>query len=778
MAMTYQAPVEQGTLFTVAGTGVQAYSGDHGPATEAALYEPHGVVRDDGFAGAAGASGAAVEGVLYVADSVNRRVRRVDAHGVITTVAGTGDPGGSGDRGPAVEARLTKPTALALDRAGNLYIADTEDHRVRRVSPDGTITTVAGNGEPGSDGDGKDPAEARVGHPTGLAVDRAGALYIAHRDGSANSRVRKVTRPGGTIETLAGGGPRPDDGIPATEASLSFAEGIAVDDAGDLYIAQRDSYAGRVRKVAASDGTITTVAGQRDGGADFREGGIAVETRLNSPCAVVVDGAGDLLIADAGYDRVCRVTPDGLIHTVAGNGRRGYAGENVVARTTTLSMPYGLALDGDGNVYIGERGNNRVREVAGAVPPTPPPVDLRGVVCEPHFVWVGQEFELGVWVENCGSAPVDGGDITVTLTLADGLVPVAGGSSPLVRTFPGQPLLPHVGTLDGTFTVVAPEGTPEGVYRCTARIHYSGTPDFRDLVYPLAVKVSEPRHPDDETGLDIRQEGTTSAAPGHDSTIDVVCRASHDQPINPGRITLTFDAPTGFVFIDFPHEPTRRYLGGGPAEPLADHSFDRDGTRLVVRDEPHVNTVPSDSHPLLYSLPVRALPGAAGGTHADGLATFGKHPPVPLEATVTAGAANETALRVHRTSMPQVAAGRTADLEVEIRSLGDRPVNPGPLDLHFTAPTGFVFTGTAAYRYPEVGPKASGDLQGRIEDEGRTLVVTSTPHLNNGTTDQGALTYRLGIRALPDAAPGLRSDDGGLLIGRLAPVPLSARVEE
>lgn len=723
MAMTYQAPVEQGTIFTVAGTGVQAYSGDHGPATEAALYEPHGVVRDDGFAGAAGTAGAggtAVEGVLYVADSVNRRVRRVDAHGVITTVAGTGDPGGSGDRGPAVEARLTKPTALALDRAGNLYIADTEDHRVRRVSPDGTITTVAGNGEPGSDGDGKDPAEARVGHPTGLAVDRAGALYIA----------------------------------------------------------QRDSYAGRVRKVAASDGTITTVAGQRDGGADFREGGIAVETRLNSPCAVVVDGAGDLLIADAGYDRVCRVTPDGLIHTVAGNGRRGYAGENVVARTTTLSMPYGLALDGDGNVYIGERGNNRVREVAGAVPPTPPPVDLRGVVCEPHFVWVGQEFELGVWVENCGSAPVDGGDITVTLTLADGLVPVAGGSSPLVRTFPGQPLLPHVGTLDGTFTVVAPEGTPEGVYRCTARIHYSGTPDFRDLVYPLAVKVSEPRYPDDETGLDIRQEGTTSAAPGHDSTIDVVCRASHDQPIKPGRITLTFDAPTGFVFIDFPHEPTRRYLGGGPAEPLPDHSFDRDGTRLVVRDEPHVNTVPSDSHPLLYSLPVRALPGAAGGTHADGLATFGKHPPVPLEATVTAGAANETALRVHRTSMPQVAAGRTTDLEVEIRSLGDRPVNPGPLDLHFTAPTGFVFTGTAAYRYPEVGPKASGDLQGRLEDEGRTLVVTSTPHLNNGTTDQGALTYRLGIRALPDAAPGLRSDDGGLLIGRLAPVPLSARVEE
>ncbi|WP_344518159.1 hypothetical protein [Streptomyces rectiviolaceus] len=635
--MTTRAPVTQGTIFTVAGTGVQAFSGDDGPATEAALYEPHGVVRDDRDSPSPGTSPGTGGGTLYVADSVNRRVRRVDAHGVITTVAGTGDPGGSGDGGPATEARLTKPTALAMDRAGNLYIADTEDHRVRRVSPDGTITTVAGTGEPGCDGDGKDPAQARVGHPTGLAVDRAGALYIAHRDGSANSRVRRVTRPGGTIETVAGGGPRPDDGIAATDASLSFAEGIAVDDDGNLYIAERDSYAGRVRKVNASDGTITTVAGQRDGGGDFREGGVAVETRLNSPCAVAVDGAGDLLVADAGYDRVCRVTPDGLIHTVAGNGRRGYAGENVVARTTPLSMPHGLALDRDGNVYIGERGNNRVREVAGAVRPTPPPVDLRGVVVDPYFVQTGQEFDLGVWVENRGSAPVDGRDITVTLTLADGLVPVAGGPSPLVRTFPGQRLLPQVGALDGRFTVVTPEGTPEGVYRCTARIHYSGAPDFNDLVYPLAVKVSEPFAPSDETGLDIRQEGTTAAAPGHDSTIDVVCRASHDQPVKPGRILLTFDAPTDFVFVDFPHAPTRTYLGGGPAEPLSTYSIDNGGARIVVTDEPHVNTGPSDRYPLLYSLPVRVLPGAAAGTHADGLATFGRHLPVPLEATVTAG---------------------------------------------------------------------------------------------------------------------------------------------
>ena len=269
--------------------------GDGGPATEAHLDAPEGLAFD----------GA---GNLYIADAYNHRVRKVDAFtGVITTVAGTGRPtwddrrlsgpgGYSGDGGPATKAQLDFPADLAFDATGNLYIADRHNHRVRKVDArTGVITTVAGTGVQGFSGDGGPATEAQFGYPEGLAIDCAGNLYIAD---AYNHRVRKVDAFTGVITTVAGtgeiahGGYRSDvldeDGGPATEAEIA-PKGLAFDGAGDLYIA--DMYHDRVRKVDAFTGVITTVAGTGEVGFDWSA------DRLTSPVGLAFDGAGNLYLS-------------------------------------------------------------------------------------------------------------------------------------------------------------------------------------------------------------------------------------------------------------------------------------------------------------------------------------------------------------------------------------------------------------------------------------------------------------------------------------------------
>ncbi|MGH8896178.1 MAG: NHL repeat-containing protein [Egibacteraceae bacterium] len=294
-----------GTITTVAGTGVQGFSGDGGPATAANLYYPYGVTVD-------------TDGTLYIAEWGNNRVRKVNSSGTITTVAGTGTQGFSGDSGPATAANLSGPDGVAIAADGNLYITEVileeDNHRVRKVDHSGTIITVAGTGIRGFSGDGGPATAANLFSPIGVAVTTDGALYIADAD---NCRVRKVDY-SGTIITVAGTGTCgfSGDGGPATAANLDNPADIAVTADGTLYIADSSNH--RVRKVDLS-GTITTVAGTGTQGFSG-DRGPATAANLSGPDGVAIAADGTLYIADSSNHRVRKVDPSGIITTVAGRG--------------------------------------------------------------------------------------------------------------------------------------------------------------------------------------------------------------------------------------------------------------------------------------------------------------------------------------------------------------------------------------------------------------------------------------------------------------------------
>ncbi|MGO9094120.1 MAG: hypothetical protein ACLQGV_02765 [Bryobacteraceae bacterium] len=338
-----------GVLTRVAGSSTGwGYSGDGGPATNAQLSNPAGVAVDG-------------SGNLYIADTYNSVIRKVAAAtGIITTVAGNGTYGFSGDGGQAASAELSEPAAVAVDGSGNIYIADNYQ-RIRKVAaPTGIITTVAGNGSGGYSGDGGPATSAQLSGPTGVAVDAAGNIYIADY---WNQRIRKVTVATGIITTAAGNGTQgySGDGGPATSAQLNYPWGVSVDAGGDLYIS--DQYNGRIRKVAAT-GTITTVAG--GGGAYPGDGGLATSASLSSPLGAAMDGSGNLYIADDGNCRIRRVAAaTGIITTAAGNGGN-FSGDGGPATSAQLWMPFGMAVDGSGNLYIPDLYNRRVRKVAAA----------------------------------------------------------------------------------------------------------------------------------------------------------------------------------------------------------------------------------------------------------------------------------------------------------------------------------------------------------------------------------------------------------------------------
>jgi sugar lactone lactonase YvrE len=348
-----------GLIMTIAGNGISGDRGDGGPATSARLM----------------VGGCAVDsaGNLYIADLY--RVRMINTAGMISTVAGTGTPGYGGDGGSATAALLFCFDGIAVDAKGNLFIADASNNRVRRVTPDGIITTVAGNGASGKAGDGGPATAAQLEHPQGVAVDAKGNLYIAD---SNNHRIRKVA-PNGIISSIVGGGPgegrEAGDGRPALQGVVISPISVALDAKGNLFIASWFRH--RIRKVSL-DGIISTVAG--DGISGYRgDGGPATSARLASPFGVAVDGSGNLFIADSYNQRIRKVTPNGIINSIAGDGSAGFFGDGGPARLARFQNPTSVAVDGAGNVYVGDMGNRRIRRitptgvmttVAGVGPPT------------------------------------------------------------------------------------------------------------------------------------------------------------------------------------------------------------------------------------------------------------------------------------------------------------------------------------------------------------------------------------------------------------------------
>ena len=340
-----------GIITTIVGDGSEFFSGDGGPATAAALgFSPRGVAADQ-------------EGNIIIGDSNNNRLRQVDAATqVITTIAGTGGFGFSGDGGPAEAAELALPTAVAVAPDGKIYFADTGNNRIRQIDTLGVVNTVAGNGENTFFGEGTSAIEAAFADPFDVTVDPDGNLIIAD---SSNSRIRKVDLETDIVTTVAGGADPADglgDGLLATEAALENPYGVAVDAAGNIYIA--DTTKERVRKVAAIDGVITTLAGIGPPDSDaLGDGGPATLATFSATGEIAIDAAGNLYIADTSNSRIRRVDRStGQITTLAG-GRFGSFGDGELAIDAALSDPEGVAVDRDGNVFIAGTGNHRIRRV-------------------------------------------------------------------------------------------------------------------------------------------------------------------------------------------------------------------------------------------------------------------------------------------------------------------------------------------------------------------------------------------------------------------------------
>ncbi len=341
-------------ITTVAGSGIATYAGDGILATNASLNGPQNVAFD-------------ASGNLYISDSANNRIRRVDINGIITTVAGNGIPAYAGDDGPATSSSINAPSDLALDAHGSLFFADTGNSRIRKIDANGMITTVMGNGVAGYTGDGGPATNASITAPTGVAFDAAGNFYFAD---SSQQCVRKVDT-NGIITTVAGGGNPSGDftGGPyaSNNAALYSPAGIVFDRLGDLYIA--DTANNRVRKVTPNN-LITTVAGIGAGGNYASgDGGAATNASVNYPSGLAFDASGNLYIS-AGYNNndIRKIDKKGIITTVAGAGNGSYAdgaysGDGGPAANASLNSPHGLAFDAVGNLYIADWGNDRIREV-------------------------------------------------------------------------------------------------------------------------------------------------------------------------------------------------------------------------------------------------------------------------------------------------------------------------------------------------------------------------------------------------------------------------------
>lgn len=354
----------QDVIISVAGKTTEGYTGDSGRAVNCLLHWPESVALDK-------------IGNLYIADADNNVIRKISAaNGMITTVvgsgfeAGTGTGGYSGDGGAATAAKLFYPSGVAFDTSGNMYIADCYNHRVRMVNTSGVISTFAGNGSRGYTGDGAAAGSAQLDSPARVATDRFGNVYIADQGNNAIRQVNSAL----VINTFAGTGTAgfAGDGGAANAALLSSPRDMAADTAGVVYIA--DYANSRIRKVDLT-GTISTYAGILYPGYSG-DGGAATAANIFEPSGIVADDSGNIFFSDFANQRIRAVSAAGIITSLAGNGSPGYSGDGGVAPAAEIYFPQGLAVDRNHGIFFADKANNRIRYLSKtlAVPQVSPEV--------------------------------------------------------------------------------------------------------------------------------------------------------------------------------------------------------------------------------------------------------------------------------------------------------------------------------------------------------------------------------------------------------------------
>lgn len=334
------------TITTVAGNGIGGYGGDTGSPSLAQLFSPTYVALD-------------THGNIFIADFRNSVIRKIQAPGIIVTIAGTGIAGYSGDGGAATNAKLGSPIGIAIDNSDNIFITDLDNNVIRKIHPSGIITTTAGTGSAGYSGDGGVATAAKLASPYGIVTDEDNNILFSD---AGNKVVRKISS-SGVITTIAGCGTLgySGDGGPATDAKLSYPQFLAIHPkTKELYIA--DHANSTVRKIN-TDGTIATVAGIGGSPGNSGDGGSAISARLNSPYGLCFDTSGNLYIADILAHVIRKVNPTGIISTIAGTGVAGYNGEDNLATNTQLKGPSCGAFDKWGNLYFTDVYGHRVQRI-------------------------------------------------------------------------------------------------------------------------------------------------------------------------------------------------------------------------------------------------------------------------------------------------------------------------------------------------------------------------------------------------------------------------------
>jgi hypothetical protein len=530
-----------GNISTIAGTGTSGCTGSGVAATSATMKLPTGVKVD-------------ASGNVYIADQTCATVRKITAStGVITTIAGNGTNGYSGDGSAATSAELDNPSDVAIDSSGNIYIADYSNNRVRKVNTSGVISTYAGTGTWGYSGDGGQATSAKLATPSGVALDSSGNLYIADFE---NKRIRKVST-SGVITTVAGNGTGGDtgDGAAATSAEINGAEFLAVDGSANIYFA--DQYDDVVRKVTASTGYISTVAGQKDVPGSSGDGGAATSAELNVPMGVAVDSLGNLLISDQDNYKIRMVNSSGTISTIAGTGTKGYSGDGGAATSAKLSTMYGLGVDASANLYITDAGNYRIR-VVGRSSSLPTPTLTLTSSLNPSTYLQSVTFTATISPAVSGSITFyDGSTSLGSGTISSGTATLStsaltAGSHSITASWPGNgsygpvtssPLTQVVNKVTPTLSLtssVNPSTYGQSVtFTATANISLSGTVTFYNGGTSIGTSsISGTSTTFSTSTLPVGTDSITASWPG-DSNTNTVTSSAVSQVVNKVTPTLS-----------------------------------------------------------------------------------------------------------------------------------------------------------------------------------------------------------------------------------------------